>query len=751
MVSRKAQLLPAMQNVQNALNEASLGGKIKVSTVHSMTVLGQSEPPSAGRFDPSVGDLLKGLLEFNKATGSPFMINSYPFFAYRSDPTPETLAFCLFQPNAGRLDSGTNIKYMNMFDAQVDAVRSALNAMSFNDVEIVVAETGWSYKGDVGEAGATVENAKAYNGNLVAHLRSMMGTLISDTAPWKDLKAHVGEIDKTHLRDLMTDTDRCKSMMIEFDGIFLDYSRQRATVDTMSKLFTLAEEAHLKQKINSMFNGEHINSTENRSVLHVALRASKDKTINSDGKNVVPDVWQVLDKIRDFSDKVRNGSWVGATGKALTNVIAIGIGGSFLGPMFVHTALQTDSEASKSAGGRQLRFLANVDPVDVARNISGLNLETTLVVVVSKTFTTAETMLNARTLREWISSALGQQAVSKHMVAVSTNLKLVEKFGIDPNNAFAFWDWVGGRYSVCSAVGVLPLSLQYGFSVIEKFLEGARSIDQHFHSAPFEKNIPVLLGLLSVWNVSFLGYPARAILPYTQALEKLAPHIQQVSMESNGKGVSIDGVRLPFEAGEIDFGEPGTNGQHSFYQLIHQGRIIPCDFIGIVKSQQPVYLRDEVVNNHDELMSNFFAQPDALAYGKTREQLQSENVASQLVPHKTFTGNRPSISLLLPSLDAYRIGQLLAIYEHRIAVEGFVWGINSFDQWGVELGKHPKSESNFMHRVRKGSADVLLEPTTLLPEISCCLMLMKLPATELAYHIAYDVWHHLLINHCFFL
>lgn len=566
-----------------------------------------------------------------------------------------------------------------------------------------------------------------------------MASLISDNAPWKDLKSHVGEIEKTHLRDLMNDADRCKSLMLEFDGLFLDYSRQCATVDTMSKLFSLAEAAHLKEKINSMFSGEHINSTEDRSVLHVALRAAKDTTIISDGKNVVPDVWQVLDKIKEFSDKVRNGSWVGATGKALTNVIAIGIGGSFLGPLFVHTALQTDPEASKTAGGRQLRFLANVDPVDVARNISGLDPETTLVVVVSKTFTTAETMLNARTLREWISSALGPQAVSKHMVAVSTNLKLVEKFGIDPNNAFAFWDWVGGRYSVCSAVGVLPLSLQYGFSVIEKFLIGARSIDQHFQSTPFEKNIPVLLGLLSVWNVSFLGYPARAILPYTQALEKLAPHIQQVSMESNGKGVSIDGVRLPFEAGEIDFGEPGTNGQHSFYQLIHQGRVIPCDFIGIVKSQQPVYLKDEVVNNHDELMSNFFAQPDALAYGKTPEQLQSENVASHLVPHKTFTGNRPSLSILLPSLDAYRIGQLLAIYEHRVAVEGFVWGINSFDQWGVELGKslasqvrkqlhasRKKGESvegfnysttTMLKRYLEASADVPSEPTTLLPKI----------------------------------
>uniref|UniRef100_A0A5B7B6T5 Glucose-6-phosphate isomerase n=1 Tax=Davidia involucrata TaxID=16924 RepID=A0A5B7B6T5_DAVIN len=517
-------------------------------------------------------------------------------------------------------------------------------------------------------------------------------TLICDTEPWKDLKAHVEDIKKTHLRELMADTERCKSMMVEFDGILLDYSRQCATLDTMDKLFKLAEAACLKQKITRMFNGEWINITENRSVLHIALRASKDAVIQCDGKNVVPHVWQVLDKIQEFSERVRNGSWLGATGKALKDVVSVGIGGSFLGPLFVHTALQTDPEANECARGRQLRFLANVDPIDVARNIAGLNPETTLVVVVSKTFTTAETMLNARTLREWISSALGPQAVAKHMVAVSTNLTLVEKFGIDPNNAFAFWDWVGGRYSVCSAVGVLPLSLQYGFSTVEKFLKGASSIDQHFYSAPFEENIPVLLGLLSVWNVTFLGHPARAILPYSQALEKFAPHIQQVSMESNGKGVSIDGVVLPFEAGEIDFGEPGTNGQHSFYQLIHQGRVIPCDFIGVVKSQQPVYLKGEVVSNHDELMSNFFAQPDALAYGKTPEQLRKENVPENLIPHKTFSGNRPSFSLLLPSLNAYNIGQLLAIYEHRVAVEGFIWGINSFDQWGVELGKSLASQ-----------------------------------------------------------
>ncbi|CAN1323482.1 Glucose-6-phosphate isomerase, cytosolic [Linum perenne] len=512
--------------------------------------------------------------------------------------------------------------------------------------------------------------------------------LICDTLPWKDLKAHVEDIKKRHLRELLSDSDRCKQMLLEFDGITLDYSRQQATLETLNKLQKLAEGANLKDKIERMFNGDHINSTENRSVLHVALRAPRDAVIKGDGKNVVPDVWNVLDQIKDFSEKVRNGSWVGATGKPLTDVISVGIGGSFLGPLFVHTALQTDPEASKQAKGRQLRFLANVDPIDVARNITGLNPETTLVVVVSKTFTTAETMLNARTLRTWISKVLG-------------------------------------------------------------FLKGAWSIDQHFSSAPFEKNLPVLLGLLSTWNVSFLGYPARAILPYSQALEKFAPHIQQVrtggctcpgsSMESNGKGVSIDGVPLPLETGEIDFGEPGTNGQHSFYQLIHQGRVIPCDFIGVIKSQQPVYLEEEIVNNHDELMSNFFAQPDALAYGKTPEQLLKENVPDHLIPHKTFSGNRPSISLLLSSLDAYKIGQLLAIYEHRVAVQGFIWGINSFDQWGVELGKSlatqvrkqlnasrtkkeqvqgfNSSTTRLLNKYLEESSDVPAIPSTLLPMI----------------------------------
>lgn len=512
-------------------------------------------------------------------------------------------------------------------------------------------------------------------------------TFISDTDEWKALQEHVADIDNTHLRDLINDEARYKECIMEHDGLYLDFSRNRVTSETLAKLRALAEKANLQGKIANMFSGEHINATEDRAVLHAALRAPATEKIMVDGKDVVPDVHEVLDKIKAFSRLVRSGEWKGATGKELKDVVAIGIGGSFLGPLFVDTALCTDPTSVEKARGRSLRFLANVDPVDVAAQLRGLNPETTLVVVVSKTFTTAETMLNARTVRTWITSALGEDAVAKHMVAVSTNLKLVKEFGIDPDNAFAFWDWVGGRYSVCSAVGILPLALQYGYSQTELFLKGAWSVDDHFRTAPLEENMPVMLGLLSVWNVSFLGYSARAILPYTQALAKLAPHIQQVSMESNGKGVDINGNRLPYECGEIDFGEPGTNGQHSFYQLIHQGRVIPCDFIGTVKSQQSVYLKNEIVSNHDELMCNFFAQADALAYGKTAVELRSEGVPDHLIPHKTFTGNRPSLSLLLPQLDAYSVGQLLSLYENRVAVQGFVWGINSFDQWGVELGK----------------------------------------------------------------
>ena len=520
-----------------------------------------------------------------------------------------------------------------------------------------------------------------------AVLQGVKGDLISSTEEWLALKEHVKTIEKTHLRDLLKDSERCEHLTLEYDGVYVDYARQRVTEETMEKLYSLARASGVKEKINAMFSGEAINSTENRAVLHVATRAPRSKVINVDGQNVVPDVHDVLDKIKDFSDRVRSGEWVGHTGLPLTDVVCVGIGGSFLGPLFVHTALKTNQSHAVEAQGRNLRFLANVDPVDVARALNGLNPETTLVVVVSKTFTTAETMLNARTVRQWIFASLGKDAVSKHMVAVSTNLKLVSEFGIDPKNAFAFWDWVGGRYSVCSAVGILPLALQYGFETCEMFLKGAWSMDEHFATADFEKNLPVTLGLISTWNVSFLGCDARAILPYCQALAKLAPHIQQVAMESNGKGVTIDGTPVDFPTGEIDFGEPGTNGQHSFYQLIHQGRVIPCDFIGVIKSQQSVYLKGEIVSNHDELMCNFFAQADALAVGKTPVELRAENTPDMLIPHKTFTGNRPSLSIMLPELNAYTTGQLLSLYEHRVAVQGFVWGLNSFDQWGVELGK----------------------------------------------------------------
>lgn len=486
---------------------------------------------------------------------------------------------------------------------------------------------------------------------------------------------------------MLRDEARCDALFLEADGVVVDLSRQRQTAETNKLLLDLAGKANLRAKIDAMFAGDHINTTEDRAVLHVATRAPRGSTITCDGRNVVPDVWAVLDKIKDFSERVRSGEWAGVTGKPLTNVVAIGIGGSFLGPLFVHTALRTDQEAASLAAGRQLRFLANVDPIDVARALNGLDPESTLVVVVSKTFTTVETMLNARTVRSWLTHFLGEGAVAKHMVAVSTNLKLVKEFGIDPDNAFPFWDWVGGRYSVCSAVGVLPLALQYSFSECEAFLAGAASMDEHFRTTPFEENLPVQLGLAGLWNSTFLGYSSLAILPYCQALAKLAPHIQQVSMESNGKGVAIDGTPLPFKAGEIDFGEPGTNGQHSFYQLIHQGRPVPAEFIGIIKSQQSVYLKGEVVSNHDELMCNFFAQADALAVGKSPIDLRAEGVPDYLIPHKTFTGNRPSLSIMLPALTARTVGQLLSLYEHRIAVAGFVWGINSFDQWGVELGK----------------------------------------------------------------
>ncbi|PXF43104.1 Glucose-6-phosphate isomerase, cytosolic [Gracilariopsis chorda] len=527
------------------------------------------------------------------------------------------------------------------------------------------------------------------------------------------LRQAAAQADNLSISQLLMDTARVQKMTATHQKLHIDYSRQLLTLDTLHNLHRLADATDLRAHINAMFAGEKINSTENRAVLHVALRAPKSASIYVDGVDVVPNVHKVLTDINAFTDKVRSGEWLGATGAPLTDVVAIGIGGSYLGPEFVFEALRMHPPAVKAAKGRRLRFLANVDPVDVARARDGLDPATTLIVVISKTFTTAETMLNARTMRAWIVDALGPDAVSKHMIAVSTNLPAVQDFGIDPANVFGFWDWVGGRYSVSSAVGVVPLSLQYGHDIVSEFLAGAHDMDQHFRSAPFDSNMPVLMGLVGVWNSTFLGHATRALLPYQQALLKLAPHIQQVDMESNGKSVRLDGSALSVPAGPINFGEPGTNGQHSFYQLIHQGRVVPCDFVGVIKSQVPISLDGEPVSNHDELMSNFFAQPDALAFGKSAEQCRAEGVPEELVPHKTFPGNRPSSSMLIEELTPFTAGQLLALFEHRTAVEGFIWGINSFDQWGVELGKVlAKGVRKQLQMSRKGASVSGFNPST---------------------------------------
>lgn len=511
--------------------------------------------------------------------------------------------------------------------------------------------------------------------------------MISSSSAWKDLQQHAESIKGLHLRDLLRDEKRCEQMFIQHDHIMLDYSRQNATLDTMALLIKLAEAAELRAKISAMKNGEAINRTENRAVMHMALRANASDAYQVNGENVVAAVEQVRQQIHSFSEDIRSGKKRGVTGKPLKNVIAIGIGGSYLGGEFVAESLKNHKDCATASSGRQLRFLANIDPIDFQRAVSGLNAEETLVIVISKTFTTTETMLNARAAKSWLAAELGMQAVAKQMVAVSTNLSAVTDFGISAEHIFGFWDWVGGRYSVCSAVGLLPLALHYGWENMQSFLDGARAMDQHFLTAPFNQNLPVLLGLIGVWNTSFLAHSARVLLPYCQALHRFAAHIQQVDMESNGKRVSIDGEPLNFAAGEVDFGEPGTNGQHSFYQLIHQGRVVPADFIGFKKSQAPLKLIDNTLDNHDELMANFFAQPDALALGKSADDLRAQGVDEQLIPHREFPGNRPSNVLLLDELNPYSCGQLLALYEHRTAVQGFIWNLNSFDQWGVELGK----------------------------------------------------------------
>lgn len=519
--------------------------------------------------------------------------------------------------------------------------------------------------------------------------------LVSATPEWKRLQKHAAFIQTTHLRDLLLDGDRCQALYAEHDGVYFDYSRQRVTLETMQLLVDLAKRQNLRGKIDAMFRGDKINFTEDRAVLHTALRMEKSRagTVMVDGEDAVKEVHEVLDQVREFTDGVRTGRIRGYTGKRLRNIVSVGIGGSYLGPEFLHECLKTEPEGIHSALGYNLRFLSNVDPVDVERTCADLDPEETLVVIVSKTFTTAETMLNARIMRQWLWDFMGDDpdVVKKHMVAcasVSATDK-VQKFGIDTDRYFfRFWDWVGGRYSVCSAAGAVPISLLYGFDLFSKFLDGARSMDEHFFNAPFEKNIPVIMGLLGVWNMSFLNYKSRTTLPYAEALLKLPAHIQQLDMESNGKSVTRDGITVDYPVGEIDFGEAGTNGQHSFYQLLHMGQTVPCDFIGFCESQHDICVDGESLSSHDELMANFFAQPDALANGKSADEVRAEGETNEdVIPHRVFEGNRPSLSLLLPKLTAYACGQLLALYEHRTAVQGFIWDINSFDQFGVELGK----------------------------------------------------------------
>ena len=493
------------------------------------------------------------------------------------------------------------------------------------------------------------------------------------------LHHHASQLKSLHLRDLLSDSSRFTSA--RFDNILLDFSHSKLTNETLSLLSDLAISKNLFSSVSSLFSGEILNATENRSVLHTLLRAE------SSALPVFAEVQEVQSRIRAFSQSVRSGEVLGVTGRPLTTTLCIGIGGSYLGPEFVAEALRTDPACAGAAAGRTLRFLANVDPVDFIRSTSDLDPATTLVVVVSKTFTTAETMMNAARVKEWILRGLSEHPAElvarTHIAAVSTNLQKTKEFGISPDRVFGFWDWVGGRFSVTSAVGLLPLYLQYGTNVTE-FLRGANSIDKLLlekNSAEgLRENLPLLMGLIGWWNTECLGYSARAILPYSQALVRFPAHIQQLDMESNGKQCTSSGERIA-NSGPLVFGEPGTNGQHSFYQLMHQGRAVPAEFIGFCKSQSAD------TEAHNELMSNFFAQPDALALGKTEEQLRAEGCGEALVPHKVFGGDRPSLSLLFTELNAFTCGQLLALYEHRIAVEGFLWGINSFDQFGVELGK----------------------------------------------------------------
>lgn len=508
----------------------------------------------------------------------------------------------------------------------------------------------------------------------------MSGTIlpVTERPAWKALERHAKEIAGMHLRKLFADdAGRGGRLTAEALGVYFDYSKNLITDETLRLLLQLANESGLRERIDAMFRGEKINVTERRAVLHVALRAPKGEKIVVDGEDVVPQVHAVLDKMASFCNRVRSGQWLGHTGKPIKNIVNIGIGGSDLGPAMAYQALQFYSDRS-----RTFRFVSNIDGTEFAEATRDLDPEETLFIISSKTFTTLETMTNAETAREWSLAKLGDKAaVAKHFVAVSTNAKEVAKFGIDTANMFEFWDWVGGRYSYDSAIG-LSLMLAIGPEHFREMLAGFHAMDEHFRTTPFEKNLPVLLGLIGIWYNNFLGAQTVAILPYDHYLGRLPAYLQQLDMESDGKSVDLDGKRVNYQTGPIIWGQPGTNGQHAYYQLIHQGtKLIPCDFIGFRKTLNPLG------RHHDLLMANFFAQTEALAFGKTREEVIADKVVDYQVPHRVFEGNHPTNTIMLEKLTPEALGKIVALYEHKVFTQGTVWHINSFDQWGVELGK----------------------------------------------------------------
>jgi glucose-6-phosphate isomerase len=502
---------------------------------------------------------------------------------------------------------------------------------------------------------------------------------ISDTPEWRALAEHHPRIQDTHLRQLFADDPaRGSDFTVRAGDLYLDYSKNRLTRETLDLLVSLAERAGLRERTEAMFRGEHINVTEDRAVLHTALRDSRTSGLEVDGQNVRRDVHDVLDRMADFADRVRSGEWTGHTGERIQTVVNIGIGGSDLGPAMAYTALRDYTDRSLT-----FRFVSNIDPTDLFEATRDLDPATTLFIVASKTFTTQETLTNATEARRWLVDGLGgvDKAVAKHFVAVSTNAEKVAEFGIDTENMFGFWDWVGGRYSYTSAIG-LPLMVAIGPEQFREMLDGFHTMDEHFRTAPYERNLPALLGLISVWYINFFGTRSQAVLPYSQYLARFPAYLQQLCMESNGKSVTLDGTSADVPTGEVIWGEPGTNGQHAFYQLLHQGTLlVPADFLAF---SQPNHDLDDM---HDLLLANFLAQPRALAFGRTAQEVAAEGTPEDVVPHKVMPGNRPSNAIVAPKLTPSVLGQLVAAYEHRVFTQGVVWGINPFDQWGVELGK----------------------------------------------------------------